>query len=324
MTRALALACLSAVLFACSDPPEDSRSAGNYQRVVTLAPSLTELVFEIGAGDILVGVSAWSDYPREVLELPVVGDAFSVDHEALAMLRPDLLLVWESGTPAHTVDELRSLGYDVAVIRTRGLADIGAALRQIGALVGRSNDARLAAERFEQQLTTLREAHQDAEPISVFYQVSARPLYTINREHYVSELIAICGGRNIFDDLDELAPTVSVEAVVERNPEVMLASTDAGDDGFAEWQRWPTIAANLYGNQFLLAADELARPTPRLIIAGGAMCLALQRARFNRAAFLGVDGGQEATAVRDPKALPRTHPDGPGRGQPQTADPTND
>jgi len=324
VTRALALACLCAVLSACSDPPEDSGSAGNYQRVVTLAPSLTELVFEIGAGDILVGVSAWSDYPREVLDLPVVGDAFSVDHEALAMLRPDLLLVWESGTPAHTVDELRSLGYDVAVIRTRGLADIGAALRQIGALLGRSNDARLAAERFEQQLRALREAHQDAEPISVFYQVSARPLYTINREHYVSELIAICGGRNIFDDLDELAPTVSVEAVVERNPEVMLASTDAGDAGFAEWQRWPTIAANLYGNQFLLAADELARPTPRLIKAGGAMCLALQRARFNRAAFLGVDEGQEATAVRDPKALPRIHPDGPGRGQPQTADPTND
>ena len=138
MTRALALACLCALLCGCSDPPGDSRPASNFQRVVTLAPGLTELVFEIGAGDLLVGVSAWSDYPREVLELPVVGDAFSVDHERLAMLHPDLLLVWESGTPVHTVDELRRLGYDVAVIRTRGLADIGPALRQIGALVGRS------------------------------------------------------------------------------------------------------------------------------------------------------------------------------------------
>ena len=324
MTRALALACLCAFLCACSDPPGETRPPLNYQRVVTLAPGLTELVYEIGAGDILVGVSAWSDYPREVLELPVVGDAFSVDHEQLAMLRPDLLLVWESGTPAHTVDELRRLGYEVAVIRTRGLKDIGAALRQIGALVGRSTEARVAAERFQQQLNTLREAHLDAEPISVFFQVSARPLYTINREHYVSELIAICGGRNIFDDLDDLAPTVSVEAVVERNPEVMLASTDAGDDGFVEWQRWPSIAANLYGNQFLLAADELARPTPRLIRAGGAMCLALQRARFNRGAFLGADAGQAATAAPDPTALPRPHSDGPGREQPQTADPTDD
>ena len=119
----------------------------------------------------------------------------------------------------------------------------------------------------------MRAAYQGAPPISVFYQVSARPLYTINREHYVSELIEICGGRNIFDDLDELAPAISVEAVVERSPEVMLASTDAGDDGFSEWQRWPSIPANLYGNQFLLPADELARATPRLIIAGGAECV---------------------------------------------------
>ena len=98
-------------------------------------------------------------------------------------------------------------------------------------------------------------------------------------------MIEICGGRNIFDDLTELAPAISVEAVVDRNPEVMLASTDAGDDGFAEWQRWPAIAANLYGNLFLLPADEIARATPRLIVAGGAMCLALQQARFNRDAF---------------------------------------
>jgi iron complex transport system substrate-binding protein len=324
VTRALALACLGVVLCACADPPESSRSASSNERVVSLAPGLTELVFEIGGGDLLVGVSAWSDYPREVLKLPVVGDAFSVDHEQLAMLRPDLLLVWESGTPAHTVDELRRLGYNVAVIRTRSLADIGPALLQIGTLIGRSSEATVAAERFQQQLAALRAAHQDAEPISVFYQVSARPLYTINREHWVSELIAVCGGRNIFDDLLELAPTVSVEAVVERNPEVMLASTDAGDNGFAEWQRWSTIKANLYGNQFLLAADELARPTPRLIKAGGGMCLALQRARFNRAAFFGTDEGQDATAVRDPKVLPRRRPDGPGREQPQTADPTSD
>jgi iron complex transport system substrate-binding protein len=110
-------------------------------------------------------------------------------------------------------------------------------------------------------------------------------LYTVNNEHYVSELIEICGGQNIFADLDNLAPGISVEAVVDRNPEVMLASTDAGDDAFEEWQRWPAVAANLYGNLFLLPADEIARATPRLILAGGAMCLALQQARFNRDAF---------------------------------------
>ena len=285
MTRALALAWLATLLCACSDPAGGRRGPESYERVVTLAPNLTELVFAVGAGAKLVGVSAWSDYPAEARDLPVVGDAFTVDQEQLALLNPDLLLVWESGTPEHAVDELRKAGYRVEQIRTRGLADISKAMLRIGELTGQVSAAHAAAEKFEQELSRLRASNDGRAPIRVFYQVSARPLYTVNREHYVSELIEICGGRNIFDDLTDLAPGISVEAVVDRNPEVMLASTDAGDDGFAEWERWPAISANLYGNLFLLPADEIARATPRLIVAGGALCLALQQARFNRDAF---------------------------------------
>jgi iron complex transport system substrate-binding protein len=242
-------------------------------------------MFTIGAGEQLVGVSAWSDYPPQVLDLPVVGDAFTVDQEQLLLLNPDLLLVWESGTPAHTIDELRKVGYRVESIRTRGLSDISTAMIRLGELTGRLSEAEAAAADFSTALRELRESQAGNPPITVFYQVSARPLYTINREHYVSELIDICGGRNIFDDLNDLAPAISVEAVVDRDPEVMLASTDAGDDGFAEWRRWPAMSANMYGNLFLLPADEIARATPRLIVAGGALCLALQQARFNRNAF---------------------------------------
>jgi iron complex transport system substrate-binding protein len=287
VTRALALAWLAAILCGCSEPAGDALTPDAHERIVTLAPSLTELVFAIGAGEQLVGVSAWSDYPPEVLSLPVVGNAFTVDQEQLALLNPDLLLVWESGTPAHTIDKLRKIGYAVEPIRTRGLADVSTAMLRIGELTGRLSEAETAAENFRRGLKQLRDSHAGGPPITVFYQVSARPLYTINSEHYVSELIEICGGRNIFDDLTDLAPAISVEAVVDRNPEVMLASTDAGDDAFAEWQRWPAIPANLYGNLFLLPADEIARATPRLIVAGGALCLALQQARFNRDAFSG-------------------------------------
>jgi iron complex transport system substrate-binding protein len=281
------LACLTVALCGCQDPASNTPEPRVYKRIVTLAPNLTELVFEIGAGDQLVGVSAWSDFPLPARELPVVGDAFTVDQEQLALLDPDLLLVWESGTPAHAVDELRNAGYTVERIRTRSLGDVGMALRRIGKLTGRSSEAEVVAARFQAELEALRQSQAGRPSISVFYQVSARPLYTVNREHYVSELIEICGGKNIFDDLEDLAPAISVEAVVDRNPEVMLASTDAGDEAFADWQRWPAVSANLYGNLFLIPADEIGRATPRLIIAGGAMCLALQKARFNREALSG-------------------------------------
>ncbi len=280
MKRASVL--LVTLLVACGEGKSPEPAAQSAERIVSLAPNLTELVYAIGAGDRVVGVSAWSDYPREVLELPVVGDAFTVDQEQLRLAAPDLLLVWESGTPEHTVDELRSAGYRVVSIRTRSLDDIAGAIVTLGELTGLQERAGTAAAAFRQEIEELRAAHSSSTPIRVFYQVSARPLYTINREHYISELIGLCGGDNIFSDLSELAPTVDVEAVVDRDPEVMLASTDAGDDAFDEWQRWPGMAANRLGNQFLLPADEIGRPTARVIAAGRALCTALEHGRHNR------------------------------------------
>ncbi len=251
--------------------------------MVTFAPHLAEIMFAIGAGEKLVGVSAWSDYPRVVLHLPEVGDAFTVDQEQLSLLRPDLLLVWESGMPAHTVDELRALGYRVESIRTRGLADVATAMRRVGELTG-AVEAESAAARFEASFEALRDRYREASPISVFFQISARPLYTVNREHFISEIIAICGGHNIFDDLDEMAPSVDVEAVLDRDPEIMLAGANVGADAFVEWERWPNLAANRLGNRFLLPDETIGRPSPRLTLAGEAMCLALQQGRLNREA----------------------------------------
>lgn len=282
MKPGLALLAALVVIAACAEKQEDLPASRSAERIVSLAPNLTELLYTVGAGPQLVGVSAWSDFPREVLDLPVVGDAFTVDQEQLALLRPDLLLVWESGTPAHVVDELRGIGYPVVSIRTRSLDDIAGALQQLGELTGHADRADAAAARYRAELQSMRERYSGLPAIRVFYQVSARPLYTINNEHYISELVSACGGVNIFSDLTDLAPTVDVEAVIDRDPEVMLASTDAGDDAFAEWMRWPGMAANRLGNQFLLPADEIGRATTRIIIAGNAMCLALQQARINR------------------------------------------
>jgi len=278
----LALLATLVVVVACSEKPEAPPAPATAERIVSLAPNLTELLFTVGAGSQLVAVSAWSDYPREVLKLPVVGDAFTVDQEQLALSNPDLLLVWESGTPAHVVDDLRGLGYNVVRIRTRSLNDVADALVQIGELTGHVAEAEKAAAVYRGELQSLRDRYSSLPQIRVFYQVAARPLYTINNEHYISELISVCGGENIFKDLSDLAPTVDVEAVVDRDPEVLLASTEAGDDAFAEWGRWPEMSANRIGNHFLLPADEIGRATTRVIIAGNAMCLALQQARTNR------------------------------------------
>jgi iron complex transport system substrate-binding protein len=269
-------------LGACTEAPESTGNPATYDRIVTLAPNLAELVHAAGAGESLVGVSAYSDYPPQVGELPIIGDAFMIDQEQLALLKPDLLIVWQGGTPAHVVDELRSIGYNVEVIRTNSVNDVADAILRIGILTGSEETAKRSVKSYRDELDGLATAFGGRDDIRVFYQVSRRPLFTINGEHYVSELISLCGGSNAFADLNDLAPTVDVEAVVERDPEVLMASTDAGDDAFEEWERWPGIAANRHGNHFLMPADTIGRATPRLVQAARSVCLALDVARSRR------------------------------------------
>ncbi len=283
--RVLVLPLLCGILAACGNaenaqnPLDDPRAAA--RRIVTLSPHLAELVFAVGAGELLVGVSAYTDYPAEATTLPIVGDAFNLDQEQLTVLEPDLLLAWDTGTPVHVVDELRARGFRVEFVSTTGLYDVSTALLQIGALTGRSDLAAIAASNYESSLEQLAVARHERNPVRVFYQVAARPLYTINGDHYLSELIDICGGVNIFADLSGLAPLISVEAVLDRDPEIILASSDAGLEAFAEWQRWTDMTAIRLTNQFLMPANEIGRATPRLIIGAKAVCAALDQGRQN-------------------------------------------
>lgn len=274
---------LAALLAACGAERATPVASAAPERIVTLAPHLAELVYAAGAGERLAAVSAYSDYPAEVTSLPVVSDAFNVDQEQLALIRPDLLLAWQSGNAAHIVESLRQRGYRVEVIRTQSLADIAAALRRIGRLAGTAAAAEEAAAAFESELADLQTGAEGTVPLRAFYQVSARPLYTVNGDHYISELLGLCGAKNIFADLRELAPLVSEEAVLARDPQVMLAA-DVGDDPFAPWRRWPQLAANRTGSHYTVSADLIGRPTPRVIEAGRQLCarLALARARLSR------------------------------------------
>ncbi len=280
--RRAALAAVSLTVLIASSLLSAAEPAA--RRVVTLSPHLAELMYAVGAGDVLVGVSAYSDYPEPVLSLPQVGDAFMVDQEQLALLEPDLILAWYSGTPAATVEKLRKQGFNVERIPTRSLADIAGAIDTIGRLTGREAAAKKVRAGFESKLAELRGPGDGQPPIRVFYQISERPLYTVNGDHYASELIERCGGRNIFAELGELAPMVSEEAVLARDPEVII--TGAFDDDAAElfsnWRRWQRLSATRRNNFYRVDADLLGRPSDRLVLAGAEICDRLQRARAGR------------------------------------------
>jgi len=268
----------AALLLACAASAEPAEPAAPAERIVTLSPHLAELAYAAGAGDHLVGTVSWSDYPPAAARLPRIGDAFRLDLEALAMLSPDLVLAWKGGNPDALLKTLEAQGYRVVALAPQSLDEIGEQLARIGRLAGSPAVAEAAADSYRARLAALRAAQAGKRPVSVFYQVSRRPLYTVGGRQLISEIIALCGGRNIFAELKALAPAVGMEAVIARNPEVILTS-DAQRGELAAWRRWPGIAAVERGNLFSVDGDQVARPSPRVLDGAAQVCAALDRAR---------------------------------------------
>jgi iron complex transport system substrate-binding protein len=267
------------------DPVLDDLSTDKIaRRIVSLAPHLTELAYTAGAGDRLVGVVDFSDFPFAAKLLPRVGDAFHLDYEVIAALEPDLILGWQSGTSANVLNRLRELGYRVVALEPGRLDSIAAHLRIIGVLTGTLPAADSAATEYETQLRRIRDRYQGVEILSVFYQVSVRPLLTISRHHVIDEVIGICGGRNIFSGLDSLAPAVTLEAVLDRSPQVIVASNFGNPDGadsdaLTTWSTWTHIPAVRNGNLFLIDADQIVRPSTRILGGIRQVCVSLDEAR---------------------------------------------
>lgn len=252
-------------------------------KIVTLSPHLGEMVYDLGAEHMLVGVSAYSNHPKAILQLPQIGDAFMLDLERIALLRPDIILAWEDGTPARIIDELRNFGYRVEVVKSNRLKDIPLAYKFLGEILGKQEQAKIIANTYLKDLMKLKEGYETKDSIRVFFQIDERPLFTVGGSHYISELIQVCGGINIFTDLPQLAPSVSIESVIIRDPEVILTTTsDPDKNKFELWLRWPGIRANQLQNLYTINADRLERSTSNLIKAGQEICQKLEQSRMKR------------------------------------------
>jgi iron complex transport system substrate-binding protein len=249
------------------------------RRIVSLAPHLTEQLFAIGAGDLIVGTTDFADFPEAAKGLPRVARAHSVDLERVSAARPDLVLVWGSGFPPATIDAVRRLGVPTFVSEPGRLADIATSLERLGLLTGRSPERAAAA--FNAKLAALRERYAGRRAVRVFYQVWNDPLMTLGGRHVVSEAIALCGGRNVFADLAPIAPRVSTEAVLAADPEVIVtAEPGARPSGvLANWQRFGRITAVRRDLLFTLDADRINRHGPRIVDETAVLCEAIDRAR---------------------------------------------
>jgi iron complex transport system substrate-binding protein len=247
------------------------------QRVIALAPHLTELVFVAGAGERLVGKVRGSDFPPEAQALAEVGDAAGLDFERILAVQPDLILAWGSGNRVADVDRLQRLGFAVLVLEPRRLEDIPRHVRMLGVLLGTGARAQAAALAFVSRADRLRERYHGKPAVSVLFEAWHQPLITVNGEHLISDVLRLCGARNAFADLPQLAAIVSPEQVLSADPNaIIIGSEDAGSQ---RWQRYPNLKSVRAGAIFTVSADLITRQTPRVLDAAEKICADLDSIR---------------------------------------------
>jgi ABC-type Fe3+-hydroxamate transport system substrate-binding protein len=240
-------------------------------RIISLVPHATEMLFNIGAGDLIQATVAFADYPDAARQLPRVGDFNALNTEAIISLDPDLLIAFTSGANQAQINRLRQLGYPVFTSDPQTFSDIERTLRQFGELTGRESSAGQTADAFMAGINELHDEYANKQTLSVFYQVWHDPIITLNGDTFISDVITLCGGINVFAELPMTSPQVSLEAVINKNPEVIV--TGPSDSGEASsWQQWPQLQAVAHNAVIETDPDTLHRPTPGLLTGAASLC----------------------------------------------------
>ena len=250
------------------------------QRIVSLAPHATELLFAAGAGARVVGVIGSSDWPPEARALPVVGDSRALDLERIVALAPDLIVTWPY-TSSVQLAALRARGIPIFKAEPKTIDGIAADIERLGVLAGTEAQAAPRGAAFRARLAQIRARHAGKQSLRVFYQIWNLPLYTVGGRHLVTEAIGVCGGANVFAGLTTAAPAVTVEAVLAAAPDAIVAGADGGarPAWLDEWRRWPALPAAAQGHLFVVNADLLHRAGPRFLDGIDELCAALDTAR---------------------------------------------
>ncbi len=280
----LASANAEAVIVAQDDTKQTLRLFSPARRIVSLAPHITENLFAAGAGGFIVGVSDYSDYPEAARRLPRVGSADRLDLEAIVALKPDLVIAWGSGNSAAHLAKLKAIGLPLFISQPRKIDDIATGIARFGELAGTSTVANDAARAFLARKAELSSRYAKRPLVRAFYQIWDQPLMTVNGEQLISDVMRLCGAENIFAGLSQLAPTVSVEAVLAANPEAIVASgmDETRPKWLDMWRRWRDLTATARDNLFFVPPDIITRHTPRVLDGAQLLCTEMETVRSRR------------------------------------------
>jgi iron complex transport system substrate-binding protein len=261
-------------------------------RIISLAPGATEMLFAAGVGDRLIATVDFSDEPAAAKRVPRIGDVTAIDLERLVALHPDLVVAWPGGGNPAQVAKIAQLGIPIYRQQVNRLADLPASLRRLGALTSDGSAAEQAARALATDLARIAREYGGGRrtagtPATVLLEVWNHPIYTVGGTHLMSDALTSCGARNIFGDLNELGPVIDTEAVIARNPDIIVAAAPpgAGAGWLAEWKRFGSLNAVRAGRLVAFEDQRLVRLGPSVVSATEALCKALAAAGVSRESY---------------------------------------
>lgn len=251
------------------------------QRIISLAPHATELLFEAGAGQHIIGVVQYSNFPEAAKRIPQVGGYKKLDMERIVSMQPDLIIGWQTGNQESELAQLQQLGFTVFLTEPRRLPDIASLLERFGKLAGSETIAKRAASHFMQRYQSLKQQYQGKKPLRAFYQIWDQPLMTINGKHLISDVMRLCGLQNVFANVGTLVPRINQESVLEADPQLIVAGGmgKVRPDWARQWQRWTDLSAIRLNALFDIPPDIIQRHSPRILQGAEELCRHAEKIR---------------------------------------------
>jgi len=230
------------------------------RRVVSLLPSFTEILFAIGAGERLVGRTAWCDYPPAALAVPSVGDGMPPNVEAVAARRPDLVVLYRSGPNVTAAEQLERLGVQTVLFDLNRLEELGLVARRLGVLTGRTG----AGDSLARAMDSLASQPPIPGPRSLVFIVWDTPPIVIGAGSFLDRLAGLAGARNVFHDIATPSAQVSIETIAARNPDFIAVLSDtAATPRYADRPEWRVVPAVRQRRFLFLPGGLFGRPGPR-------------------------------------------------------------
>ncbi|MCG7549506.1 cobalamin-binding protein [Pseudoalteromonas sp. Of7M-16] len=252
-----------------------------FNRIVALAPHIVENLYAIGAGNKIVGTVEYADYPEAAKKIPRIGGFHGIQLEKVLALKPDLVIVWQSGNKEGDIEKLKSLGIPVVYSVAKDIHHVPRELIKLGRLTGREAQAKLKADKFLSDYHALVEKYKNMPSLDVFYQLWPSPMMTVSGKTWIHQTLSTCQVRNVFANATTEYPQISLENVIAKHPQVIIIPNEKAkkQPPKVDWGRWTEIPAVKHNQYIEVDADMLHRFSTRMLTGVKDMCDKLHASR---------------------------------------------